>query len=164
MDITRVNNTVGHLIHAYAQAPWRKQRRWIGALLLTVLGLAMVAALYLDVTSHAAIAGREIQDLTNQMIAVQQENADLQSQLAEITSSDSMEKRAAALDYEPIDPNELEYVLVPGYAEPKPKILTSTLVLKPSAPSIPPEYTESLIAWLSRRMHSTASYTTGYSP
>ena len=52
-----------HLTHAYRQAPWRIQRQWAGAFLLGVLALAMISALYLDVTSQAAIIGREIQTL-----------------------------------------------------------------------------------------------------
>ena len=47
--------------HAHALAPWRAQRQWIAAVLLVVIGLGMTAALYLDVTSQAAIAGRQIQ-------------------------------------------------------------------------------------------------------
>ena len=60
MNIQNVN----HLVHAYKIAPWRVQRQWIGTVLLAVVVLAMIATLYLDVTSQAAIAGREIQDLT----------------------------------------------------------------------------------------------------
>ncbi len=47
------------IIHAYRQAPWRVQRQWIGAFLLLLIGAAMIAALYLDVTARAAVAGRE---------------------------------------------------------------------------------------------------------
>ena len=52
MNIQNVN----HLVHAYKIAPWRVQRQWIGSALLMVVALAMVATLYLDVTSQAAIA------------------------------------------------------------------------------------------------------------
>ena len=55
MNIPNVN----HYIHAYKIAPWRVQRQWIGNALLAVVALAMVSTLYLDVTSQAAIAGRE---------------------------------------------------------------------------------------------------------
>jgi hypothetical protein len=157
MNLPRVNDSFEHALHAYAQAPWRIQRQWIGGLLLGVVGLAMVATLYLDVTSRAAIAGREIQDLAGQMTAVQQGNGDLQSRLAEITSTSSMEQRAKALGYQPVDPAQVEYVAITGYTAPKPDFLTGTGTLKPSAPSIPPEYTESLIAWLNRNLRGPAS-------
>jgi hypothetical protein len=164
MNILRFNNPVPHWIHAYSQAPWRIQRQWIGVLLLAALGLAMVASLYLDVASQAAIAGRQIQDLSTQTLEAQQTNADLQSHLAELTSTSAMELRAKTLGFQPVDQNELDYVLVPGYVAPKPSILAGIGPLRPSAPSIPPEYTESLIAWLSQRLNSASNGQNGVLP
>ncbi len=69
MNIPNVNHTVINYVFAYKQAPWRIQRQWIGTFLLAVLGIAMVAALYLDVTAQAAISGREIQDLADEIIS-----------------------------------------------------------------------------------------------
>lgn len=152
-----INYTVNHFAHAYRQAPWRIQRQWIGTFLLAVLGLAIVAALYLDVTAQAAISGRAIQDLSAEMIVLQRNNADLQTKLAELTSNSVMEQRAQALGYQPINSSQLEYVIVPGYAPPKPGILSAAPSLKPSAPSIPPEYTQSLIDWLDQRLRSPSA-------
>jgi len=156
-----VNHAVDYLVFAYKQAPWRLQRQWLGTFMLAVLGIAMIAALYLDVTAQAAIAGRQIQDISSQVITVQQTNADLQTRLAELTSNSSMEQRAQTLGYITIDPGQMQYVLVPGYIAPKPEILAVAPALMPSAPSIPPEYTESLIDWLNRglRIPGTASLT-----
>ena len=139
---------VGTLVHAYRQAPWRIQRQWMGTFLLVVLGVAMVSSLYLDVTAQAAISGREIQSLATDIIVAQQTNADLQTRLAELTSHDAMQKRAEDLGYQPVDPAALQYVVVPGYAAPRPRILAVAPALRPSAASIPPEYTQSLIEWL----------------
>lgn len=155
MNVLQITTAVPRWIHAYRQAPWRVQRQWIGVLLLATLGLAMVAALYLDVTSQAAIAGREIQGMSSQISSVRQKNADLQSQLAAMTSTNAMETRAKALGYGPVDPSELQYVVVPGYAAPRPSILQGAGALKPSAPSIPPEYAESLLDWFSRKVRNT---------
>jgi hypothetical protein len=58
-----------------------------------------------------------------------------------------MQQRAMALGYQPVDPAELQYIVVPGYVAPQPKILAVAPALRPSAPSIAPEYTESLIEW-----------------
>ncbi len=154
MNVLRLNNPVPHWIHAYRQAPWRLQRQWIGIFLLGAVGLAMVASLYLDVTSQAAIAGREIQDMSSQIDSVQQSNADLQSQLAAMTSTSVMETRAKSLGFVPVDPSSITYVVVPGYVPPMPAILANGGALRPSAPSIPPEYTESLIAWLGHKLQT----------
>jgi hypothetical protein len=154
MNILNVNNTVINYVHAYKQAPWRIQRQWIGAFLLAVLGFAMVAALYLDVTAQAAISGRVIQDMSSEIIANQQANFDLETKLAELTSNSVMESRAKTLGYVAVDSTQLEYMVVPGYAAPKPEILAGVSALKPSAPSVPAEYTESLFDWLNQRMRN----------
>ncbi len=154
MNIQNVNHTIHFVVHAYRQAPWRVQRQWLGAFLLLVLGLVMTAALYLDVTAQAAIEGRQIQDTLSLMATTNRTSADLQTQLASLTSNNSMEQRAQALGYVPIDPGQVEYVVVPGYSVPPPAILAGVPVLKPSAPSIPPEYTQSLLDWLAQRMRS----------
>lgn len=161
MKLPRVGRSIEHFIYAYAQAPWRRQRQWMGAALLAVVGLAMVASLYLDVSSRAAIAGRQIQDLGNQIIAVRQTNADLQSRLAQVTSASEMEKRALALGYQPVMPGQLQYVLVPGYQAPEPALLAGSKPLRPSAARLPPEYTESLLAWFGRRLGGSSGMTAG---
>ncbi len=120
----------------------------MGAFLLAVLGIAMVSSLYLDVTAQAAIAGREIQNLSSDILTTQQANADLQTKVAEATSNVTMERRAQDLGYEPVDPTQLQYIIVPGYTVPQAPILAGAPALRPSAPSIPPEYTQSLIEWL----------------
>src|SRR5512143_1658197 len=156
---------VDYLVHAYRQAPWRIQRQWLGGFLLAVLGLAMVASLYLDITAQAAIAGREIQNLASDIVTVQHGNADLLTKLAELTSNSAMEQRAQALGYEAVDPSQVEYVAVPGYAEPQVDVLAIAPALKPSAPSIPPEYTESLLEWLQKSLQPNAGLSmTGISP
>ncbi len=152
MNIPNVNYTVHYVVHAYRQAPWRIQRQWIGTFMLMVLGLAMVASLYLDVTAQAALTGRTIQDLSYEINAGQQANASLQTKLSELTSTHVMEQRAAALGYQPISATRIQYVLVPGYSAPKPAILAAAPALKPSAPSVLPEYTESLIDWFDQRL------------
>jgi hypothetical protein len=155
MNLPQTSRSLGNFIHAYALAPWRAQRQWVGAALLLVIGLGMTAALYLDITSQAAIAGRQIQSMRADIIATQLINTDLKSQLAESTSISSMEERASLLGYEPVEQVDLQYLPVPGYVAPEPVILATAGSLRPSAASLPPEYTESLFAWLGRRLETS---------
>ena len=141
------------IIHAYKQAPWRKQRQYIGAFLLFVIGVAMVAALYLDVTARTAQAGREIQNLREDMTTAEHMNADLETQLANLTSAAVMEQRAEELGYRPVEPGELDYVFVPGYTKPEPTILLTANDSPPANDAIPVEYTQSLFEWLDSRMN-----------
>ncbi len=146
--------TVNHFMHAYKMAPWRIQRQWIGGFLLALVSLAMTAALYLDVTARAAIAGREIQNLSAQMMIMQHESADLLTELGTLTSTSVMELRARDLGYRPIEPDEMEYLVVSGYRAPQPAILASLPQPGLSAPTIPPEYNQSLLDWLDKKIQS----------
>jgi hypothetical protein len=143
---------VNHLVHAYKVAPWRIQRQWVGSALLVVVALAMIATLYLDVTSQAAIAGREIQDLNLAIAANQQAGADLQTRLAALTSSSVMQSRALELGFRPMQRTDVEYLIVPGYTKPTPAILSAAATPRLSALSILPEYNESLLEWLDERL------------
>ena len=140
------------IIHAYKQAPWRVQRQYIGAFLLLVVGLSMIAALYLDVTARAAMAGREIQELRFEIATLQRANADLETQLADLTSTVEMERRALELGYRPVRPGELDYVAVPGFAAPEPDILSAAQDAAPRSQVLPVEYTQSLIEWMDDRI------------
>jgi cell division protein FtsL len=140
------------IIHAHRQAPWRIQRQWIGAFLLVVIGAAMIAALYLDVTARAALTGRKIQELQSQITTVQRENADLETQLADLTSTAVMQQRATELGYRPVQPGELDYVAVPGFVKPEPEILLAAEDAAPRVQTLPAEYTQSLLEWFSEQI------------
>jgi len=135
------------LIHAYKQAPWRVQRQYVGAFLMMVIGLAMISALYLLVTARSAVTGREIQEIRVEIIAIQRANADLETQLAKLTSAGMMEQRALELGYRPVKPGELDYVSVPGFAAPEPEILRKADDVSQFPVTIPDEYTISLVEW-----------------
>ncbi|HNK63967.1 MAG TPA: hypothetical protein PLE14_07910 [Anaerolineales bacterium] len=156
VDLRNINiPNVNRLIHAYRVAPWRVQRQWLGNVLLVVVAAAMVAALYLNVTSRTAIAGRDIQDLTEAIIASQQVSSDLQTQLAGLTSAASLEERALDMGYRPVESEEVEYLVVPGYVAPAPIDLSTTSLPQLSALTIPPEYNQSLLDWLDESVLSS---------
>jgi len=147
-------DTINRFNHAYSQAPWRVQRQWVSVFLLIVLGFGMIAALYLMVTSQAAIVGREIQDLRLEIIQTEHTNADLKTELARLTAKDEIESRAYALGYQPVEPSEVEYLYVPGYVAPRGATLAAAPELQPNAPSTPPEYTQSLLDWLDETLQT----------
>ena len=140
------------IIHAYRQAPWRVQRQWVGVFLLVVIGVSMVAALYLDVTARTSVTGREIQDMRVEITTIQRENADLETQLADLTSTAAMERRARELGYRPVLPGELDFVAVPGFVTPEPAILLAATDATLQADTLPVEYTQSLLEWFDERI------------
>ena len=140
------------IIHAYKQAPWRIQRQYVGAFLLAVIVLALVAALYLDLSARTALAGREIQELQLEITALQRSNADLETELANLTSSAVMQQRALELGYRPVKPGELDYIFVPGYVAPEPDILLAAVDSTTRSYSLPEVYSQSLLEWLDERV------------
>jgi len=142
------------IIHAYKQAPWRVQRQYVGAFLLIVIVLALVAALYLDLSARTTLAGREIQELQAEITALQRSNADLETELANLTSSDVMQQRALELGYRPVKPGELDYIFVPGYLAPEPDILLAAADSTSREFALPEIYSQSLLEWLDERIKS----------
>lgn len=146
---------VTHYIHAYKVAPWRIQRQWIGLIFLLVVVLAMVATLYLNITSGTAIAGREIQNLTASITRIQQETGDLQTELASLTSASSMEQRALEMGFRPVEIEEVEYVIVAGYVQPEPFLIHGSQQARLQALTIVPEYNQSLFDWMDEKISNT---------
>lgn len=141
------------LTQAYSQAPWRKQLQWIGIFLVVLVFFALVAGIYLSVTSRATTVGRQIQGMQADIDRLEQENADLQSQLAFLTSSSVMAKRAQDLGFGLIQMDEPVYIKVSGYQSRQPVTLAPDRApIVSAAPMVPPEYTESLFQWLSRQL------------
>jgi cell division protein FtsL len=165
MDIPMEN--VSHIVQKVRQANWRVQRQWIGLFLLGLVAVSMVAGIYLNITVRATLAGREIQVLQSRFIEDQRQNSDLETQLAGLTSVESMQNRADAMGFQPAKPEDITYVVVSGYTPSSAVDLSqpettsqdqSTLCLPPGCgqkPTLLPEYTESLFDWITRTLASS---------
>jgi hypothetical protein len=155
-------NNVTEIVQKVRQAPWRVQRQWIGLFLLALVLMAMVAGLYLNVTVGASLAGRETIAMQATITTNQRLNADLETQLAGLTSIEAMQVRAETMGFEPASPDEITYVAVPGFVAQSAVDLSSPAVTAPLVPVILPEYTES---WFDYFMNQqTASPSTGGQP
>jgi len=155
-------NNVTQIVLKVRQAPWRVQRQWVGLFLLGLVLVAMVAAIYLNITVRATLAGREIQMLesntTNDQPDIpenQRINSDLETQLAGLTSVESMQQRAEAMGFQPAVPDDFTYVTVPGYSPTNAVDMSIPSSGTPLAPLLLPEYNESLFDWLARQLASS---------
>jgi hypothetical protein len=148
----------------------------IGIILLVLVSIAIIAGIYLNVTARAAAVGREIQEmqvriygyhyLTNDasegripIEELEQNIANLSSQLAYITSYQVMQDRVKDLDLEPINAENIDYVAVPGYVDRQ----TTSLAPPPepvvvNASAIDPQFKESLFDWLADQVQKTANF------
>jgi len=104
------------LKQAYIEAPWRKQVRFTVVFLCALISLAVLAWIYLSVSSQAATIGREIQSYRREIIRLQQYDADMEAQIAALSSAVTMNERVEKLNLQPIDPTALVYLTIPGYS------------------------------------------------
>jgi hypothetical protein len=165
---------IHRITQAYSQAPWRKQMYLIGVVLLILVSVAIVAGIYLNVTARAAAVGRQIQEmqvrvygyhyLTNDagdsylpIEELEQQIANLNSQLAYLTSYTVMQKRVKDLNLKPLPADQIIYIEVPGYVERQ-----TTSFAPPPAPIVVnasaanPQYRESLFDWVTEQVQNTA--------
>lgn len=137
------------LIQAYKMVPWRKQMQWIGLSLLGIVTVSILAWLYLSISSRTSIAGREIQEYQSEKTKAEQAIAAMETNLAEISSSAEMAKRAEKLGFELVSPQDFEYMVIPGYAgKPTAKLAPETLAVQVESNGIRSEFTRSLWDWV----------------
>jgi hypothetical protein len=146
-------NNITQIVKKVKQAPWRVQRQWIGLILLGVVLTAMVAGVYINVSAQAAINGRRIQILTNQIETKEQEIADMETKLAQLTASEAMQARAEMLGFQPATTEEIIYVEVEGFVERYPADL-SLPASDEQVTLIKSEYVETLFDWFTHQISS----------
>jgi hypothetical protein len=133
------------LIQAYRQTPWRVQKQWIGLFTLALVLVSSVALVYLNVTTQAANTGTEVQKLIVSANGLTRQIETDRTTLAHLTSIDQMLQRAIEQGFVPIEPDQIEYMVIPDYHPRQ----TAALAPAPApeivqAPLIRPEYTLSL--------------------
>jgi hypothetical protein len=146
-----------HLVLAYKEAPWRTQRKWVVLFLLGTVAVGMITGIYLDVTSRAALAGRETQNLEADIAAAQRDNADLETQLAVLLSTKTLRDRAEKLGFVPAAPEDVTYMVVQGYFPPQPVDMASTTSSSTHSPALDPRFSQSLFGWLDEQMQKAAT-------
>src|SRR3972149_1773254 len=101
------------LIQAYQQAPWRRQMQVVGFIAAGLVAISLVGALYLNITARAATAGRQGPKLQRDAADLEQKIEDLETELASITSLDTVPHLAAFLISSPFSTNSITYLIVP---------------------------------------------------
>ncbi len=148
------------LLQAYPNAPWRNQAQVIGVFAVGVVITALLASVYLAVSVKAANLGRETQEIQLEILDLQRKNANLETQLASLTSATRMRIRAEKLGFRQLTSFDLEYLPVPGYTA------AGEAVLAPGpGPAIadfqqvPPELNQTLFDWLRQKIENPETFT-----
>ncbi len=142
------------ITQAYSQTPWRRQMQGVGMFLaILVLGL-VIAMIYVNVSAEAVTVGREIQQMQAAIETLERSIADKQSQLAYITSAGEMEARALKMGFQPVNPGEAVFIVIPGYAGRMEAVLAPPSVpAAAQAMTLSPEYTLSLVDWVKQELY-----------
>jgi hypothetical protein len=139
------------LVASARESGLRFQRQWVVSFVAVVGMLALLAALYLNVTASASIAGRQIQNLEVDIVTNEQVNADLETQIATLMSDSVLEQRAQMMGFAPVDRTKLEYIVIPGYFPSQPvSMISSAAPVEILASS--PGFNETLIDWISKQL------------
>ena len=130
------------------QASWRTRRQTIGTILLVIVGIVMVAALYLDVAARTTLVGREIQVLEWEIGEIRAENANLKTELAHLLSYHEVAVRSDLLGFRRATAEETHYLIVPGYQGDSPVQLVTEDSVDAQNNLLKEAYTQSLFDWL----------------
>jgi cell division protein FtsB len=143
-----VTNPTRRMVQAYRQAPWRiATQRGVLFLIVAILGASTLWVM-VSVTVQAASAGLEIQNLQYRRESIEREIAGLRTEFAMQTSSARMQKRAAEMGFQPVDPEQITYLVVPGYTGRASVIHAPPPGRRIQPPLIKPSYTQSLWEWM----------------
>jgi cell division protein FtsB len=135
-------------LQAMRQAPWRKQFQLLGLFAGGVVFIAIIAGVYLNVTSRAATLGRQIQTMQVTARNLERDIEDLETRLAYVTSREIMAERAEKLGFQPVVAENIIYLQVAGYGG-RPNVKLAPATDPESIPvQLPKAYTQSLIEWM----------------
>ncbi len=134
---------------AYLQTPWRKQLQGIGIFLTILVVILLASGIFVSVTARTAAVGKAIQRHRLEIDELEFQIANMESQLALLTSTSVMKQRAFEMGFRTVRAEEITYVFVPGYtgrghvqfAEPSQPAKVSVAVISP-------EFTQSWVDWL----------------
>ncbi|HSV86539.1 MAG TPA: hypothetical protein VLH85_08180 [Levilinea sp.] len=154
-----------NVTQAYQQTPWRKQLQRFGLFLLGLVVIGLVAGLYLYISAETVSAGVEIQKLEWEKESIQRQISNLKSEIGFLLSATEIEKRALELGFQPNTPDQIRYMVVPGY----PGRQAAIMAPPPRPPAVPrviikPAYTQSLWEWLFEGMIAMNEQSKGAQP
>jgi hypothetical protein len=116
-----------------------------------VIVLLVIGGIYLAVNAKMARIGRELLVLEDVRTELRRINAELTSELAELTAPERMVQLAESMGFRPALQDEVEYVLVEGYTPEDPFVAPQPASWDTQAiVTLSPTYSETLGQWFTR--------------
>jgi cell division protein FtsL len=132
--------------------PWRNNQAQLAATLtlIVVIGI-IIGTLYLIQTTTTTTTNRELQQMDGQRARLERDNERLRAEIAELESLPRVMTRAAELGFHDAGPDEIQWVIVPGYQYNRPQV---TPTPTPAPAQTEPVYDETLGGWLQKQWDS----------
>ena len=144
---------VNRTTQAYSQAPWRSQLQRAVLFLVCLILIAVIAAVYLNVSAQSVTIGTDVQNMQWNIEQIKRSNEDLDTQLAYLTSATTMEDRAKKMGFQQVQPDQIVYIKVPGYPGRQPVVLAPPPgPTEASAVVLAPEYSQTLLDWFEKNL------------
>jgi hypothetical protein len=129
------------LSHGLRQAPWRTQTQATSIVALSVIVVLVIGALYLAQATSTATAGRDLQTLEIRRQELEQQNAQIEAEIAALRSVPRLTEHALEMGFRPATAAEIEYLPVEGLPP------VAAPLSEPVEPELP-AYDETLGGWL----------------
>jgi hypothetical protein len=132
--------------------------------ILVVIVISLIGWLYLTQASQVMITGYRIHELEAEKTGLEQQNALLRFQIAELEALPGIEARARALGFGP--PQEIRYLLVEDYPEPEDgrqtvaKPPTASETDETAVANAPEDATSDLVRWWREVVSQFATWVT----
>ena len=147
-NITENHASKASIGRVFKEAPWRRHTQTLTGLAVVAVVLVVIATLSLAETSRAAAAGRDVQQLRQDIATIRYENTLLRSRIADAASVVSLEARARQQGLMPFSTDQIFNLPVPGFEESNQLPETQSDDVTPELPV----YDETLQDWLAERI------------
>jgi cell division protein FtsB len=131
--------------HALQTARWQPQRQALAIVTVSLFVAIIIGALYLSQAAQMATMGRQLETLLQERTNLEQANEQLRAEISSLQSVGRLQLRAQELGFVPAQPNDLDYIVMPGYNPVRePFIAAEAKTYEPPLP----EYDESFWGWI----------------
>lgn len=136
-------NSQNFIQHTLQTARWQPQRQALALITVSLFVAIIIGALYLSQAAQMATMGRQLETLIQERTNLEQANEQLRAEISSLQSVGRLQLRAQELGFVPAQPNDLDYIVMPGYNPRRQQVVTSE-----ASPPALPDYDESFWGWL----------------
>ena len=155
-------NRAQKILQAYRNTPWRRQIQVLSMFGAFAAVAALVMIVYIWMTSQAGTYGLQVQEYQATAQALEQSIEDKKVELADLTNTENLEKRAEEAGFQPVDPNRIRYLEVDGYYTQQPlQLAPAPNVAHAQTPDdgLPQTFTSSLFDWIRETIYQLSVQT-----